>query len=176
MAKKANAKSEKTAAKSPRGAPTKFRKEFILQAYTICAETGATDRQLAKIYNVSEATINNWKINEPDFLESLKKGKDLYDCKTVEECLLKRAKGFRYTETTREPGREADPQTGRAKMVITKKVSKLVVPDVTALIFWLKNRNPQRWKDIKRTEWTGGDGGPLNIKLIDSYDNRNDPA
>lgn len=162
--------------KNPGGQPTKFRKEFINQAYHICAETGATDKQLAKIFKVSEATINNWKKDQPEFLESLKKGKDLYDSKTVEACLLKRAKGFRYVETTREPAQAADPETGKAKMVVTKRVSKLVVSDITAMIFWLKNRNPQRWKDIKRTEWTGGDGGPLNIKLIDNYGNDNDSA
>ena len=29
----------------------------------------------------------------------------------------------------------------------TKRVVKQVVPDVTAQIFWLKNRKPEQWRD-----------------------------
>ena len=46
-------------------------------------------------------------------------------------------------------------------MVVTREVKKHVHPDVTAQIFWLKNRNNKRWKDIKRQEITGKDGGNL---------------
>ena len=46
-------------------------------------------------------------------------------------------------------------------MVVTKEVTKQVAPDVTAQIFWLKNRNNKRWKDVKRQEITGKDGENL---------------
>ena len=48
--------------------------------------------------------------------------------------------GYSFTEITRTPNKDG-------KMEITKKVTKKIVPDVTAQIFWLKNRQPDRWRD-----------------------------
>jgi hypothetical protein len=41
--------------------------------------------------------------------------------------------------------------------VINKKLESCIVrkyypPDVTACIFWLKNRQPERWRDVQRNE------------------------
>ncbi len=41
------------------------------------------------------------------------------------------------------------------QMVITKEVTKEVPPDVTAAIFWLKNRKPEQWRDGKNLELSG---------------------
>jgi len=40
---------------------------------------------------------------------------------------------------------------GRAKPVYAPYVEHLL-PDVTACIFWLKNRDPQRWRDSQKLE------------------------
>jgi hypothetical protein len=32
-------------------------------------------------------------------------------------------------------------------MVTIKEVTKEVAPDATSMIFWLKNRRPERWRD-----------------------------
>lgn len=39
--------------------------------------------------------------------------------------------------------------------------SKALAGDTTAMIFWLKNRKSQDWRD--RTEHTGKDGGPIEF-------------
>lgn len=150
--------------KHPGGRPTKFKEEFIEQAGELCREKGYTDKDLAKHFNVTEATINNWKRGYLEFFESLKKGKDKFDSGVVEQALLKRALGYSYTETTREPvilskkgvidrdaigeGESVEEAVGRF-LVIVKQVIKEVAPDVTAQIFWLKNRRPGRWSDKK---------------------------
>jgi hypothetical protein len=53
-----------------RGRPTVYRDEFVEQARKL-AELGATDRDAAGFFNVSEQTLNTWKYTHPDFLESL---------------------------------------------------------------------------------------------------------
>lgn len=68
--------------------------------------------------------------------EALKRGKEVID-RQVENALLKRALGYKYYEVTIEGGVE------------TKRVTKEVVPDTTAQIFWLKNRKPDVWRDKK---------------------------
>ena len=37
-------------------------------------------------------------------------------------------------------------------MAVTKIVTKLLAPDVTAQIFFLKNRDPKRWSDRREVE------------------------
>ena len=103
------------------------------------ARDGLTDDQIAKNIGISTSTLNNWKNSYLEILESLKKGKDVVD-RQVENALLKRALGYRYDEITIENGIE------------TKRVTKEVVPDTTAQIFWLKNRKRESWTDKQSIE------------------------
>ena len=67
----------------------------------------------------------------------------------VEQALLERALGYRYTEEPRE--RVKDPATGQYAMVVTKRVRKQMAPNTSALFFWLKNRLPQQWGSLIQT-------------------------
>lgn len=108
------------------------------------ARDGLIDREIANKIGISERTFTEWKSKFPIMSSVLKKGKDVID-RQVENALLKRALGYEYTETTREAVK--DPDTGDVEMRVTKKVTKQVVPDTTAQIFWLKNRKPDKWRD-----------------------------
>lgn len=102
------------------------------------ARDGLTDKQIAKNMGITESTLYEWKKKYSEFSESLKKGKEVVD-RLVENALLKRALGYEYTETK-------EKREGGVLTEVTKTV-KEVVPDVTAQIFWLKNRKPDFWKD-----------------------------
>lgn len=61
-------------------------------------------------------------------------------------------------------------QSDMGKLVVTKKITKDVPPDTTALIFWLKNRQPQYWRDRRGVDIdTGGtyNGGVVMLAPID---------
>ena len=58
----------------PAGRPTNYRDEYAQQAGKL-AKLGATDKELADFFDVTTTTINNWKVNFPEFLASLKMGK-----------------------------------------------------------------------------------------------------
>ena len=78
-----------------------------------------------------------------------KKGQEVIDIE-VENALLKRALGYEYDEVTREMTYAPDGEpTGLA---VTKVVTKRERPDVTAQIFWLKNRRPDLWRDVKNVD------------------------
>ncbi len=132
--------------KHPGGRPTKYKPEYEEQVYKLCLE-GFTDKQIAGFFKVDERTINNWKDKHPEFFQSLKRGKDEYDSDVIEKSLAKRASGYQYTEVTRAVSKEADPTTGKPQLVTIKEVTKEVAPDPTSMIFWLKNRRPDRWRD-----------------------------
>ena len=63
------------AEKKKRGRKSEYRIEFSDQALKLCL-LGATDKELAEFFSVSEQTLNKWKKDYPEFLESLKKGKN----------------------------------------------------------------------------------------------------
>lgn len=108
------------------------------------ARDGLTDEQIAANIGIRAGTLYDWKNRFSDISEALKKGKEVVD-RQVENALLKRALGYTYKETTREP--VLNPDTGKVELTITKTVTKQVVPDTTAQIFWLKNRKPETWRD-----------------------------
>lgn len=144
--------------KKKKGRPTSYKPKYAEVAGRLCKEKGYTDKNLAVHFNVSETTINNWKHDFLEFLESIKKGKDDFDSRVVEQALLKRAVGYSYVETTRELQSESgelfdeEIESSIQTLEVTKKVTKQIAPDVTAQIFWLKNRKPQRWSDMKEIE------------------------
>ena len=47
------------------GRPTEYRPEYAEDTRKLCL-LGFTDAQLADFFDVSEATINNWKLAHPD--------------------------------------------------------------------------------------------------------------
>ena len=113
------------------------------------ARQGLTNEQIAKNIDIVMSTFYRWKLEHKEFSDALKKGKEVVDFE-VENALLKRAIGYKYEEVTWE--RIQDPDARRSKdcedgdLVITKKVEKYVNPDVTAIIFWLKNRMKNEWR------------------------------
>lgn len=101
------------------------------------ARDGLTDEQIAQKMGISKGTLYDWKNKFPEFSNALKNGKEVVDT-LVENALLKRALGYNYLEITEEEG-----DLGYKK----KTVHKQMPPDVTAQIFWLKNRRPDKWRD-----------------------------
>lgn len=118
--------------------PTKYKKEYDEQAYKLCVEFGATDKDLAKFFDTTEQTINNWKAANPSFFESIKAGKDEFDTQNVEAALVQRAIGYSHKET------KLFNINGQ---IVGEEVVKHYPPDSTAIIFWLKNRNKDRWSN-----------------------------
>ena len=108
--------------------------------------SGATDKEVAKRLGIAYSTLSEYKGKFSALAAVLKETKDYVDAQ-VENALLKRALGFSYEETTRE---NKDGQ-----LVTTKIITKQVVPDVKAQIFWLKNRRTNKWRD-KPEEDTNG--------------------
>lgn len=128
------------------GRPSDFKPELIEQAVAICSVTGATNVQLAKIFGVCEATIYNWCNQHPEFLEAIRGAKEKHDNALVERSLLQRATGYTHD----------DEHISNYKGKITRtKIKKHYPPDVAAIQWWQKNRDPDRWKDKQHIDHSG---------------------
>lgn len=129
---------------SSSGRPTKYKKEFAEQARKLCL-MGATDAELADFFEVEEKTINNWKKAHSEFLQSIKKGKQLADANVASK-LYHRATGYAHPDS--------DIKVIDDEIVITPLV-KYYPPDTTAAIFWLKNRQKDKWRDKQEIQHSG---------------------
>lgn len=125
-----------------------------LQLLAGWARSGLTDDQIAHNMNIAVSTLYEWKKRYSEISEALKKNKEAADME-VENALYKRAVGYRYTETTKEDG------------VVTKEVSKEVGPDVGAICFWLKNRQPDKWRDKQEIQNSGNMDFNVMIKVVE---------
>lgn len=135
------------------GRPTDYKPEYCEQGYKLCL-LGATDKDMADFFEVEESTINNWKLAHPEFVESIKRGKESADA-VVASKLFHRATGYDHPEV--------DVKMFQGKIIKTELV-KYYPPDTTAAIFWLKNRQAKKWRD--RHEVTGKDGEAIEIQTI----------
>lgn len=117
------------------------------------------DREIARSLGISRAVFYEYQKKYPDFLDSIKRGKAPIDFE-VENALLKRALGYEYEEVMvgYKPGKGEE----KAMPTVIRKTKKQVIPDVTAQIFWLKNRRPRLWKD----KHVVGMDGTMNIKVV----------
>jgi len=136
--------------------PTDYKQEYNELAYKYCL-LGASDKDLADFFYVEESTINNWKIAHPEFLESIKRGKELADA-NVASRLYSRATGYEQ-KTDKIFQFQGDP-------VIVPTVEH-IAPDTTAAIFWLKNRRPKDWRDKQEIEMSG------NVAIVDDLGSDN---
>lgn len=102
------------------------------------ARNGYTNEEIAEKIGVSRHTLYNWQKQSPAIRQAIEKGKETID-NEAEEALIKSALGFPYEESEKFVDGE-----GRKHIKTYTRYSK---PDVTALIFWLKNRRPASWRN-----------------------------
>ena len=122
------------------GQPTLLTPE-VIKIIEMLSPKGLTDKELAQALSVDEATLNNWKKQKPKFFESLKSWKNSAD-RRIEASLYQRACGYSAPETKVQWVQ--DESGGRWETV---EYTKHYAPDPTSMIFWLKNRQPDVWRD-----------------------------
>lgn len=129
------------------GRPTKYHKSFDRIAYELCRRHGYTNEKLADVLGIGLTTLKEWERRHKGFQAAVRQGKDEFDCEQVESALLKRAKGF----VRRKLIKRTYFKRGRERTE-TREVLEEVAGNVEAERFWLKNRNPQRWKETISAE------------------------
>lgn len=145
------AKKEVKEEKRPVGRPTKYDPVLLKKVYKLCL-LGCTDKKLADILDISESTLNLWKNEHPEFSECLRKGREDADSE-VARSLYKRAKGYSFEEKTFESGIGIDEEGNAVRVMhLEKVVKKKQAPDTAAATFWLKNRQPDIWREKTEVE------------------------
>ncbi|WP_313094215.1 hypothetical protein [Empedobacter sp.] len=129
--------------KNKGGGVSLYKSGYDEQARKLCL-LGATDVELADFFGVVESTINKWKLDFPSFSESIKKGKEYADANVANK-LYNRALGYEHKE---------DKIFNDQGVPLIVPTVKHYPPDTTAAIFWLKNRQPAKWREKQEVETT----------------------
>jgi len=103
------------------------------------ARDGLTDAEIAHNCGVNRDTLQQWRKRFSVISDALKEAKQVVDIRVV-DALYRKAIGFTHEEVI-EDFNDAGVLTGRR--VLTKQHP----PDTTAIIYWLKNRMRDLWKD-----------------------------
>jgi hypothetical protein len=139
----------------PAGRPFKLEfDETLIALVEALAEKGSTNDEIAEILGIHSSTFYRYLERLPELREAIKRGKSPADT-MVEQALFSRALGYSFDEDV----------VTKAGDVVT--VKRKVPPDVTAMIFWLKNRKPDLWRE--KTE-VDHNIKSLHEQIIDALD------
>lgn len=131
------------------GRPTKYDPSYVRWAERF-ARRGFTQAEIAELLEVDVSTLERWLVAYPEFRGALKVGASAADDR-VERTLYERATGYkRWVE--RPVVVKCGKDQERVEIV---RVLEELPPDVTAQIFWLKNRDRENWRDRHDHELTG---------------------
>ena len=149
MNNKPKAKAKPKAEAKKKGAPTKYVSSMCAKAKEL-ASRGYYNQKIAEELGISNSTLHLFMLNHPSFSDAIKQGKAIADEK-VELTLYEMATG--YSHRVEKP---MVVGTGMGEsMVEVVEYTERIPPNMTAIIFHLKNRKPQEWRDKQEIEQVG---------------------
>jgi hypothetical protein len=128
--------SDKKKQKHPGGRPSKINSINLEQLKKLYLANW-TDKQVSDFFDINEETLNAWKKKYPKLSKSIKDWKIEAD-RVVERSLYERSKGYQHEED------KIFCENGKVTIVPT---IHHYPPDPTSMIFWLKNRQPEKWRE-----------------------------
>lgn len=133
------------------GRPTKYDPEFHPKLAHKLALLGATDKQVADALEVCEATLNTWKKEHEAFAKQLNAGKLVADAEMAHS-LYHRGLGYEH-EAVKILQDKGEP--------VIVPYTERYPPDTAAASLWLRNRQPDKWRDKVDHEHAGKGGGAI---------------
>lgn len=129
--------------------------------------SGYGERQCRSIFQVSQKLWKKWRRDHADFDNAIIQA-GIERVGNVAQGLFKRACGFSEEIVTK---REVTSPDGDVTKTLETK-TKYHPPDVTAMAFFLTNRDNKRWKRVPEPEETESTSRKLEVVFVDSSEKR----
>jgi transposase-like protein len=118
-----------------------------------CLKKGASIMSTCRAVGISKDTFYEWMKTKPDFSDRVEKAMNVPN-KKVENALYRKAAGLiRIKEEYYEQIKDGK---NRSSAKLVKTVYKKFAPDLGAIVFYLVNKLPEEYKDIKFNKVEGG--------------------
>jgi transposase-like protein len=125
------------------GQPTKYNADHMPRLARFMCQRGAVMSEVADAFNVSTRTLFNWLNLHPELHDAVQVGVDTFNSR-VERALAERAIGFWVTVKEEVRGEQGE--------VIQPEQRRYYPPDPTSIIFFLKNRMRDKYRDVHKVE------------------------
>ena len=130
--------------KKPSSIRPSKKRSLNMRHVEILSKKGFTDQEMADFFEVSLSSWYDWKKKDIVFKENISTWKSVAD-NNVQRSLYERATGY---ETIEQKAFQ-DKKSGTIEIV---SLTKQHPPDPTSMIFWLKNRQPDKFRDVIKNE------------------------
>jgi len=118
---------------NPNGRPTKYDVKIHPQIVRKLAACRMIEEDIADVLGIARSTFYEWKDAHPEFSDAITEGKK-QPVSEVEGALFKLCKGYAYKEGI---------------------VQRIKHPDIKAIQFYLKNVDPEHWRDKHEVQHSG---------------------
>ncbi|MFC1459676.1 helix-turn-helix domain-containing protein [Microvirga arabica] len=136
--------------------PTKYDPAYHPEHAYKLAMLSHTDEEMADFFGIEPSTFYLWKQKHPEFSEAVTRGKIPADA-DVALSFHKRACGYEY---------EGEKIFCCEGEVVRARTTVHVPPDAGAALNWLKNRQPQKWRDKRALEMETEEGEAIAIPVV----------
>lgn len=117
---------------------------------------GLTNEQIAEFFEIDVATFYRWQDAFPEFCEAVRRGKVIADGE-VAASFYKRATGYEY---------DSEKVFCSEGEIIRADTTTHVPPDPGAALNWLKNRQPDKWRDKRQLEIDDEEGNTYQFPVV----------
>lgn len=131
-------------AKSKKVSVTEIDNSIIKRAYKLSL-LGLLDKDLADAFDVTYTTLYRWREKYPSLDRAIIEGRQMASAR-VAEAIYTRAIGYE---------REVQEIKNSGGQAVVMEYKKYFPPNITAAMYWLNNRDKERWGTVKKHEVGG---------------------
>lgn len=122
----------------PTGPPEAY-KDWMPRTVRKLCMLGCTDKQISEVLEIGARTLARYKQEIPEMRQAMAEGRALADAE-VASSLYHRAIGYSHPE---------EKIFNNQGEILRAQTTKHYPPDTGAASLWLRNRQPENWRDSK---------------------------